>query len=60
MKHEIKLKCLNCDEKFWDTTEEELDIFLFAKTNHICTDKVLAKSQKIIGICEVIAYREKK
>jgi hypothetical protein len=60
MKYEIKLKCKNCDKKYWDTTEEGLDIFLFAKFNHICMDKVLAKSQKIIGICDVIAYREKK
>jgi hypothetical protein len=58
--YEIKVKCLNCDKKYWDKTEEGLDTFLFAKFNHICKSYILGKSQKIIGICEVIAYREVK
>jgi hypothetical protein len=58
--YEIKLRCLNCSETYWDTTEEISNTFKFAKFKHICESRILGKSQKIIGICEVIAYREVK
>lgn len=53
--YKIKLKCKNCDESFWEETEEGPGIFMFQAMGHICDNY----NREVTGVTEVVAFKKK-